>query len=129
MRILEISDHRLMEELLELVEMANFDEKTTGFKGAVFASTKMGQHGPHVKWYPKKPNSMGSPCLIVTLSSEPEIINQGLPSRVAEKAIKNLTQWVKLNLDPLIDFWHNGALWDETQRQIFIKGLIPLAAD
>lgn len=126
MKILEISDTQLMEELLELVEMANFDEKVTGFTGAIFASTRMGQHGARVKWYPKKPNNVDAPCLTVTVSSEPEASNNGLSPRIAEKASKNVSQWVKLNLDRLIDYWDNGALWDDTQRQAFIKELIPL---
>ena len=46
------ADAPLADELVDedLVEMANLPEEDTGIPGTIFVSTRMGRHGPRVKY-------------------------------------------------------------------------------
>ncbi|NNM74999.1 hypothetical protein [Enterovirga aerilata] len=69
-----------------LVEMANLDEEDTHVPGTIFISTRLGSHGPRVKWYPGTPGR-AEPCLVMSIGPDPKVRDDFLPSHISRPAI------------------------------------------
>ena len=108
-----------------LLEMANLDEEDTHAPGMIFISTRLGSHGPRVKWYPGAP-SRTAPCLIVSIGPEPKVRDDFLPSQVSRPAAPLVTAWVRANHAALLEFWNKGETWNRRRVSAFLDGLKPL---
>lgn len=108
-----------------LLEMANLGEVDTHVPGTIFVSTALGAHGPRVKWYPKTPGR-ALPCLIMSISAEPEVRDDFLPARVSGPVLPLLREWIKLNHADLKTFWNEGESWDRHRVASFLDSLRPL---
>lgn len=108
-----------------LVEMANLGESDTNVPGTIFVSTALGAHGPRVKWYPQAPGRT-LPCVIMSISPEPEVRDDFLPPRVSGPVLPLLREWIKLNHADLRTFWDDGESWDRHRVTSFLDSLRPV---
>jgi hypothetical protein len=75
-----------------------------------------------VKWYPDAPARL-APCLSVTLGATPDVLNHGLPERVARAGAAPVLAWVAANRPALLDSWNNGESWTRERVNRFAEGL------
>ncbi len=117
------ADPSLAEELAqeELVEMANLTSAQTGISGTIFISTAMGAHGPRVKYF-VQPGRM-QPSLSVSIGDIPTLVANSLPDRIARQMSQRVIEWVLLNKDALLDFWHHGDTWMQPEVIAFVQTL------
>ena len=114
------------EDLLDdPVEMTNLRERHTGVGGVIYISTRQGQHGPRIKWFPQRAGS-GDPFLTITLEQPPRLLNHGVPPREATGAVA-AAQWAEINRDALLQFWANGTVLDVDEIADFTRTLKRLA--
>src|SRR5438477_12904623 len=101
-------DTRLAEELAEddVVEMANLTSAQTGVSGTIFISTAMGGHGPRVKYFVQPGRTQ--PSFSVSIGDAPSVVANSLPQRTVRQMSPQVIDWVLLNKDGLLDFWHHG---------------------
>lgn len=100
-------------------EMANLSSKQTGIKGVIFISTKMGNHGPRVK-YGIKP---GQQSFSMTIADNPRIVANSLPENIVSAVKQKVETWIQLNQLELLDFWNNGNYWVFDEVNAFISSL------
>jgi len=105
-----------------LCEMANLDSSDTGVDGIIFISTRIGSHGPRVKWFAGAPQGRRDPCLIVSIAPEPEIRDNFL-GRAGERIAPEVVAWVRLNHAALQRFWDDGHSWTWREVSDFIDSL------
>jgi hypothetical protein len=117
------ADTLLAEELAreEVVEMANLTTAQTGVPGTIFISTAMGAHGPRVKYFLQPGRSQ--PSFSVTISDVPRVVANSLPVRVVRELSPQVINWVSINKDALLDFWHRGDTWTQPEVNDFIQKL------
>jgi hypothetical protein len=117
------ADTLLAEELAreEVVEMANLTTAQTGVPGTIFISTAMGAHGPGVKYLFQPGRSQ--PSFSVTISDVPRVVANSLPVRVVRQLSPQVINWVSINKDALLDFWHRGDTWTQPEVNDFIQKL------
>ncbi len=117
------ADPSLAEELAheELVETANLTSAQTGISGTIFISTAMGAHGPRVKYF-VQPGRM-QPSLSVSIGDIPTLVANSLPDRIARQMSQRVIEWVLLNKDALLDFWHHGDTWMQPEVIDFVQKL------
>jgi len=117
------ADTRLAEELAreDVVEMANLTTAQTGIPGTIFISTAMGAHGPRVKYFLQPGRSQ--PSFSVTISDVPRVVANRLPVRVVRQTSPQVINWVSINKDALLDFWHRGDTWTHPEVNDFIQKL------
>jgi hypothetical protein len=117
------ADTRLAEELAreDVVEMANLTTAQTGVPGTIFISTAMGAHGPRVKYFLQPGRSQ--PSFSVTISDVPRVVANSLPVRVVRQVSPHVINWVSINKDALLDFWHHGDTWTQPEVNDFIQKL------
>ncbi len=110
------------EELLDdPVEMTNLRERHTGVPGVIYISTRQGQHGPRIKWFPQRAGG-GDPFLTITLEQPPRLLNHGVNPREATGAVA-AAQWAEINRDALLHFWANGTVLDVDEIAEFTRTL------
>src|ERR1051325_4410477 len=117
-------DENLADELAnddELVEMANVTAAQTGVPGTIFISTAMGSHGPRAKYFVQPGRSQ--PSFSVSVSNNPSVVANSLPTRVLNQMSPQVIRWVVLNRDALLDFWNNGDTWTQPQVNAFVQTL------
>jgi hypothetical protein len=102
------ADALLTEELSgeDVVEMANLTSAQTGVSGTIFISTAMGAHGPRVKYLVQPGRTQ--PSFSVSIADAPAVVANSLPARTARQMAPQVIDWVLLNKDCLLDFWHHG---------------------
>lgn len=105
--------------------MANLGPDDTGVDGIIYISTAQGQHGPRVKWYPRRAGRT-EPCVTVTLAAQPVVIDHGVAPAEFRFAEDKVVAWVKRNRAELLDFWSNGLSWMRQDVSRFIDGLAKL---
>jgi hypothetical protein len=117
------ADPPLAEELAceNVVEMANLTSAQTGVTGTIFISTAMGAHGPRVKYF-VQPGRM-QPSFSVSIGDVPEVVANSLPTRTARQISPQVIDWVSLNKDALLDFWHHGDTWTQPEVNAFMQRL------
>ena len=117
------ADAVLAEELLcdDLVEMANLTSAQTGITGTIFISTAMGAHGPRVKYF-LQPGRI-QPSFSVSIGGAPAVVANSLPARTVRQRSPQVIDWVLLNKDGLLDFWHHGDTWTQPEVNDFIQRL------
>ena len=117
------ADTRLAEELAceDVVEMANLTTAQTGVSGTIFISTAMGGHGPRVKYFLQPGRSQ--PSFSVTISDNPRVVANSLPVRVVRQMSPQVINWLSINKDALLDFWHHGDTWTHPEVNDFIQKL------
>ena len=118
-QILELNDNDQTEYL---IEMTNLREDQTGIPGVIYISIKNASHGPRVKYY-QKPNYYTAPNFTVTIEDSPKILNNSLPLKVVSSVGHLVIEWVKLNQQPLTDYWYQGHDWTSKQRNEFETNL------
>ena len=117
-------DWQELEQTDEPIEMANLPPSRTGIEGVIFVSTRMGPHGPRVKYYERA--GRAQPCLSVAIADHPSVVANSLPQRVADAMAPKVAAWVLLNKPALLEFWDHGDTWLQPQVEAFLHGLKPL---
>jgi hypothetical protein len=97
-------ESHLYEDKEKFVEMANLDKDETGIDGAIYISTKEGNHGPRIKFYRKL--GKNQPYAGIAISQDHKILYDDLGLTPEEK--QKLFKFIDLNFDLLDDFWKNG---------------------
>jgi hypothetical protein len=105
----------------EVAEMANLTSAQTGVTGTIFISTAMGQHGPRVKYFLQPGRTQ--PSFSVSIADTPAVVANSLPARTVRQMSPQVIDWVSLNKDALLDFWHHGDTWTQPQVNDFIQRL------
>jgi hypothetical protein len=116
------ADRLLSEELSNddgVIEMANLDKSQTGIDGVVWISTMMTGHAPRVKYFVRPGRTQ--PSFSVTIADQPRVAANSLPRRVLNQMSPLVIQWVTLNKDALLDFWHNGDTWPASRLIQFLQ--------
>ena len=118
------ADTPLADELADedLVEMANLPEEDTGIPGTIFVSTRMGRHGPRVKYFDGRAGE-AQPSCSVTIADPPRVVANSLPDHVVRQRAPLVCAWVALNRDALLQFWNEGASWTRAEVPRFLDGL------
>jgi hypothetical protein len=117
------ADALLVDELSgeDMVEMANLTREQTGITGTIFISTAMGQHGPRVKYFVQP--GRAQPSFSVSVGDTPAVVANSLPARTVRQTAAQVIDWVRLNKDALLDFWHHGDTWTQPEVNDFIQKL------
>jgi len=106
-------------------EMTNLGRKHTNIPGVVFVSSRLGAHGPRVKWYADKPKG-NTPCVIVSIGPDPVVRDDFIGTVQSRQAADLVRAWVRLNHAELLDFWNTGTEWDIDELTDFTRRLRPL---
>lgn len=114
-----------LDQTEEPVEMANLPSSLTGIDGVIFVSTRMGPHGPRVKYYQRA--GRAQPSFSVSIADVPTVIANSLPQRVANAMAPRVAEWVRLNRQELLEFWNHGDTWLQPGVEAFLRSLKPLA--
>lgn len=116
------ADGTLADELAreEVVEMANLTSAQTGVPGTIFISTAMGRHGPRVKYFEHPGRTQ--PSFSVSIGDAPTVVANSLPRTVRQMA-PQVIDWVSLNREALLEFWHHGDTWTQPAVNDFIQRL------
>jgi hypothetical protein len=117
------ADTPLAEELVsdDVVEMANLTSAQTGVPGTIFISTAMGAHGPRVKYFLQPGRTQ--PSFSVSIADAPAVVANSLPTRTLRQRSSQVIEWVRLNKDTLLDFWHHGDSWTQPEVNDFVQRL------
>jgi hypothetical protein len=117
------ADAVLAEELAceEVVEMANLTSAQTGISGTIFISTAMGGRGPQIKYFLQPGRTQ--PSFSVSISDAPAVVANSLPVRTLRQMSSQVIDWVLLNKDGLLDFWHHGDTWTQPEVNGFMQKL------
>lgn len=120
------ADVPLADELAheDVVEMANLTSAQTGVPGTIFISTAMGSHGPRVKYFIQPGRTQ--PSFSVSVADPPTVVANSLPARTVREMAPRVIEWVSLNKNALLDFWHQGDTWTQPEVHDFIQRLRPL---
>src|SRR5690242_262712 len=116
------ADTPLAEELSNddgIIEMANLDKSQTGVDGVIWISTVMTGDAPSVKYFVRPGRTQ--PSYSVTIADQPRVIANSLPPRILNQMSPAVIQWVALNRDALLDFWHNGDTWTASELIQFLQ--------
>lgn len=108
----------------EVFEMANLSEARTGIPGVVYVSTRVGRHGPRVKYFERAGGDQ--PSFSVSIGEPPEVVANSLPERVVNRMSPLVIAWVGLNRDALQEFWLRGDAWMDEQVTDFKNALVRL---
>jgi hypothetical protein len=76
-------------------------------------------HAPGVKYFVRPGRTQ--PSFSVIISDQPRVVANSLPARTANQMAPLVIQWVMLNKDALLDFWHHGDTWTATQLIQFLQ--------
>ena len=100
------ADAPLADELADedLVEMANLTEDDTGIPGTIFVSTRMGRHGPRVKYFDARAGE-AQPSCSMTIADPPQVVANSLPDHVVRQRAPLVSAWVAINRDALLEFF------------------------
>jgi hypothetical protein len=116
------ADTLLADELSKddgIIEMANLDKSQTGVDGVIWISTMMAGHAPRVKYFVRPGRTQSS--FSVTIADQPRVVANSLPPRLVNQMSPLVIQWVTLNRDALLDFWHYGDTWTASQLIQFLQ--------
>jgi hypothetical protein len=105
-----------------LFEMANLIPAQTGIEGIVYISTQQSSHNARVKYFVK--TGRNQPSFSVSITPEPEIVENSLPKKVVNGIGPKVIEWVRLNQVALLDFWNNGTDWTDPQVTAFKAALL-----
>jgi hypothetical protein len=116
------ADTLLADELSKddgIIETANLDKSQTGVDGVIWISTMMAGHAPRVKYFVRPGRTQSS--FSVTIADQPRVAANSLPPRLVNQMSPLVIQWVTLNRDALLDFWHYGDTWTASQLIQFLQ--------
>lgn len=105
----------------EVFDMANLSEARTGVPGVIWISTRVGRHGPRVKYY-EKPGA-DQPSFSVSIAEPPTVVANSLPERVVKRMSPRVMDWVRLNREALLNFWNEGDTWMDEEVTAFKDAL------
>ena len=117
-----MDDATILED--EVFDMANLSEARTGVPGVIWISTRVGRHGPRVKYY-EKPGA-DQPSFSVSIAEPPAVVANSLPERVVQRMSPRVMDWVRLNREALLNLWSAGDTWLKEQVDAHIDSLKPL---
>jgi hypothetical protein len=117
------ADALLTDELVQddMVEIANLTSAQTGVTGTIFIATAMGAHGPQVKYFVQPGRTQ--PSFSVSVADAPAVVANSLPPRTVRQISPAVIDWVLLNKDALLDFWHHGDTWTQPEMNDFVRPL------
>jgi hypothetical protein len=117
------ADTLLEDELAseEIVEMANLTSAQTGVSGTIFISTAMGARGPRVKYFLQP--GRAQPSFSVSIADVPTVVANSLPACTVRQMSPQVIDWVLLNKDALLEFWHHGDTWTQPELNDFMQRL------
>jgi len=113
--IVDISDELAERELLE--EMASYSKKITGIDNTIFISPKgPTRHAPWIKVAIEPPDSFNptSVTASVTIDSGQVVVGE-VPTA---KLRKQIQQFIELNRDVLLDYWHYRIDTEQLQERL-----------
>ena len=98
-----------------LYEMANMQPIETGIPYIIYVSWKGGvKHGPRIKVSNISGRFALDDNFTMTIDKEPRLIGK---CKVPNHVYRDISDWVKLNYDHLMNIWHNG----DTMTSSFIS--------
>jgi hypothetical protein len=113
----------LRTDSMPLMEMANLFPEDTGIPGTIFISTKMGQYGCRIKYYPNINDQ--SKSFVVTIPGY-GIVEDSTGTTVKSKIRKQVIAFAILNQQDLLTFWNSGHTMRKQQSRALIDGLRPI---
>lgn len=120
-------DDRVPPDDVERCEMANLSEAETGVPGVIWVSTRMGQHGPRVKYFTKPSARRAS--FVVSIAKEPAVVASSASPRMLARMSPLVIEWVRLNRVALRTFWDEGERWSIDQIVEWRDGLTRLGEE
>jgi hypothetical protein len=114
------ADAPIAEELTDqdLVEMTNLPEEDTGVPGTIFVSTRMGKHGPRVKYFDGRAGER-RPSFSVAIADPPRVVASSLPEAIVSQRFPLVAAWVALNRSALLELWNEGTSWTRAETNRF----------
>jgi hypothetical protein len=114
------ADAPIADELTDedLVEMTNLPEEDTGVPGTIFVSTRMGKHGPRVKYFDGRAGER-TPSFSVAITDPPRVVASSLPEVIVSQRFPLVAAWVGLNRDALLELWNEGTSWTRAETNRF----------
>jgi hypothetical protein len=104
-KIKHIKEYKQFLEDERLFEMANVVKEQTGLPFIIWISPKMSSHGARIKVQGDYSNKLRKDLLFtVTISDEPKVI--GDTGELSESDINLAKEFVKLNMEVLLDYWN-----------------------
>lgn len=101
-RKLIIEERLVIESFLD--EMANWSPGDTGLPFVVWMGEVGGQHGPRLKVCNVPGKMRANDCFVVSVSKDPQILTPK-SCKVKQAHRDDLTDWVVLNYDVLMELW------------------------
>ena len=93
-------------ESIQLNELANLREKDTGLPVIIYASPRQHSTGPRIKVARKAHDFNNDEDNFSVFISENPVVIAGDPKGIVSKEIlEKIFNWVKRNLDILLDYW------------------------
>jgi hypothetical protein len=113
--IVDISDELAERELLE--EMVSYRKDITGIDNTIFISPKgKTRHGPRIKLAIEPPDSINPDSVTASIEiGSGETVAGEIPTTELRKRVQ---QFLKLNRDVLIDYWHYRIDTAQLQRRL-----------
>lgn len=105
----------------DAVEFVNLYEEDTGVPGMILISTRMGSHGPRVKYFVKNGNDDRS--FSASIAEEPRVVANSLVTRDLNRASPLVLRWVTINREALLRLWNEGRTWSVREVAAFAAGL------
>lgn len=59
----------------------------------------------------------------MSIGDIPTLVANSLPDRIARQMSQRVIEWVLLNKDALLDFWHHGDTWMQPEVIAFVQTL------
>lgn len=106
----------------DLFEMSTVYPDESGVPLYIWISVGDGiRHGPRIKAYLGKARDRGSE-VVVTIEDHPQVLHVPRRQRVAATTIEQLVEWVRLNREVLLRFWHNECSSKEATNSLRALG-------
>jgi len=113
--IVDISDELAERELLE--EMVSYSKKITGIDNTIFISPKgLTRHAPRIKVAIEPPHSFNPTSVTASVAIDSgQVVAGEVPTAELRKQIQ---QFVELNRDVLLDYWHYRINTEQLQERL-----------
>jgi hypothetical protein len=86
-----------------LGNMSSYATKHTGVSNTIFVSTK-GHVGPRIRIAVDPPDSLSPGCVTASIAIDSGEVTAG--EEPAPEVLKQAREWISLNRDALLDYWH-----------------------
>jgi hypothetical protein len=101
--VIEALDAQAETEMLG--DLSSYPSRETGVDNTIFVSTKIGvRHGPRIKLAVDPPDSLSPGCVNASIAIDSGEVVAGI--KPDAKVLKQAREWIALNRDALLDYWH-----------------------